>query len=226
MPISNRNTNIAILRATQLLAYSLHPFMGPVGFTSHSPLVTSHCFSNRKPEILEPHLTTALSTQYPVLIANFEPCEMPVLCRNSNEIHESRSTEHSLQNYTRTQTELAVSHSKQRATLLFDGFNQRLRLRVVQDSAIVTKGIHLVPVSAGGRAILPVGPVGTFWYSNCTRPGAKAVRGNSTGVRESSSSLASLMDKHLTINPTVCKKAKGLEMAGSHRAAHSPWGQI
>jgi hypothetical protein len=48
-------------------------------------------FSNRKPEILEPYLTPALSTKHPVLIANFEPNELPVnLSRNSKGIHGSQ----------------------------------------------------------------------------------------------------------------------------------------
>jgi hypothetical protein len=51
------------------------PMELPVSFTTHSPLLTSHCISNRKLEILEPHLSPALSTNHPVLIANFEPSE-------------------------------------------------------------------------------------------------------------------------------------------------------
>jgi hypothetical protein len=61
--------------------FSLRPFTRLVDLISHSPLVTNHCISNRIPEILEPHLTPALSIKHPVLIANFEPtvCVSPRL---------------------------------------------------------------------------------------------------------------------------------------------------
>ena len=121
---------------------------------------------------------------------------------------------------------IELSHSKQRVTLLFESYIQCLPLHPHQDSAIFTRGIHLVAVSVGDCAILPFGPAVTFWYSNCTYLGVKAVRANSSGVGESSGLSASLMHKHLTINPTIGKKAKGLEGSVSQATQHSPWDQI
>jgi hypothetical protein len=184
-------------------------------------------FSNRKPEILEPYLTPALSIKYHVLIANFEPNELRVNPpRNSNGIHGSQFADYALQTGMRIQTEATLSHSKQRVTLLFESYIQCLPLHPHQDSAIFTRGIHLVAVSVGDCAILPFGPAVTFWYSNCTYLGVKAVRANSSGVGESSGLSASLMHKHLTINPTIGKKAKGLEGSVSQATQHSPWDQI
>jgi hypothetical protein len=55
------------------------PISNRKAFPSHSPLANFHCISNRKPEILESHLTPALSINDTVLIANFEPFSTPLL---------------------------------------------------------------------------------------------------------------------------------------------------
>jgi hypothetical protein len=74
-PQINRHTSRGP-RFTSLLftfPFSLRPLRCQVTFTGHSPLPTNHFISNRKLEILDPHLTPAISTNHPVLIANFEP---------------------------------------------------------------------------------------------------------------------------------------------------------
>jgi hypothetical protein len=60
-------------------SFSFSLFTFPFSFCYLAPQssFTSHCISNRKPEILGPHLSPALSINHPVLIANFEPSESP-----------------------------------------------------------------------------------------------------------------------------------------------------
>jgi hypothetical protein len=76
-PPINRHTSQAPCFPFSLFTFpfSLPPFARLAGLISHSTLVTSHCISNRKLEILEPHPSPSLSTNHPVLIANFEPSE-------------------------------------------------------------------------------------------------------------------------------------------------------
>ena len=65
-------------------SFSFSLFTFPFSFCHLAPQSSfnSHSISNRKPEILEPYLSPAFSTNHPVLIANFEPSE-PSLFRRT-----------------------------------------------------------------------------------------------------------------------------------------------
>jgi hypothetical protein len=77
-PAAVRQSNASRVPSSPFSLFTF-PISNRKAFPSHSPLANFHCISNRKPEILESHLTPALSINHHVLIANFEPFSTPLL---------------------------------------------------------------------------------------------------------------------------------------------------